>query len=162
MPRVDVFIPVVLALFVWLGGCVQIHAVDFPETESQTSNRTFVKAAQLARILESVTPIQMMVVQHHQYTGAYPSSLDEIGLKREDMSSGLYIEDLELDQNGNILIEASTEIGEGIYVNLEHEETMGGLQTVWRCKTNLEKSALVSLPNCTHEQDVRKPVPVEP
>jgi len=116
------------------------------------------KTAQLAQILQSVTPIQMMVVQHYQYQGTYPSSLDELGLERKEMSSGLYIRDMELDEDGNILIEASSEIGNDIFVNLEHEETMGGLQTVWRCKTNLEKSALVGLPGCTHEQEVRRPI----
>ena len=157
MTLLRVFNSIAVALIFSLVGCAQIHAVDLPP-ESQVSNRTFVKTAQLARILQSVTPIQMMVSQHYQYQGTYPSSLDELGLERTDMSSGQFIEDLELDEDGNILIEASAEIGEGIYVNLEHEETMGGLQTVWRCKTNLEKSALVSLPSCTHEEDVRQPM----
>jgi len=158
MTLARVFIPIVLVLIVLSAGCVQIYAVEFPETGSQVSNRAFVKTAKLAGILQSVTPIKMMVLQHYQYEGKYPSSLEELGLKRADMSSGQYIADLELDRDGNILIEASAEIGKGIFVNLDHEEAMGGLQTVWRCRTNLEKSALVGLPGCTHEEDVRKPM----
>lgn len=152
--------PIALVLIVSLAGCVQINAVNYPEPAAQTSNRMFVQTAQLAQILASVSPIQNRILQHYQYEGRYPSSLEELGLDRADMSSGQYIQDLELDAHGNILIEAGAELGEGIFVNLEHEETMGGLQTVWRCKTNLDEAALAGLPGCTHLEDVRKPVPV--
>jgi len=155
MIRVRLFLVKTLVLIILLTGCIQIQAVDTPEPAAQASNRMFVQASQLAQILSSVTPIQMMVLQYYQYEGRYPSSLDEIGLNRADMATGQYIDDLELDQDGNILIAASAELGEDIFVNLEHEETMGGLQTVWKCKTNLNKSALVSLPACTYLEDIR-------
>lgn len=51
-----------------------------------------------------------------------------------------YIEDLDLDAYGNILIEVSAEFGEGIFVNLEHEETMSGLQTVWKMQNQSRRN----------------------
>ena len=164
MPRFSLcvhhaLVSITITLVVASAGCVQIDTVNYPPPQAQTSNRSFVQAARLAGVLQSVTPIQVMVVEYYQYQGRYPASLEQLGLNRADMASGQYIDDLELDQNGNILVETSAEVGEGILVNLVHEETMGGLQTVWNCITNLDASALTGVPGCTHTQDVRKPPP---
>ena len=56
------------------------------------------------------------------------------------------------------MILAAKELGENIYITLEHEELMDGLQIAWKCKTNIEKSVLGHVQACTYisMSDIRK------
>ncbi len=103
--------------------------------------RPYVQASKVASILSSITPVRMMVMEFQMQEGVYPSSLDDIGLDREEMR-GQYIDDLTLDPDGTIFVRADESLGSNVYLVLSPRETMGGLNTEWHCVVNVRLKTL--------------------
>ncbi|KHD09619.1 hypothetical protein PN36_33715 [Candidatus Thiomargarita nelsonii] len=113
------------------------------ESNSVTPNyNVFFKKSVFAQVLASMSAIKPLVMEYYSMTGKYPSTFEEIGLKRTDMSSGKYIDDMVIGKKGELIVKPSQELGDGVIIALVPKETMGGMSMEWDCETSYSDSIL--------------------
>jgi len=100
----------------------------------------FFKQSVFAQVLASISPIKILMIEYYYMTGKYPSTFEEIGLKRTDMSSGKYIDDMVIGEKGALIVKPTQELGDGVIIALIPKETMGGMSMEWDCETSYSDS----------------------
>lgn len=99
----------------------------------------YIQRAAVAQVIASLSMIKVMLMEHYLSTGKYPENIEILGLKKEEMNDGRYIEQVGLLRNGIILAKLSGFFGVGKLLALVPESIMGGTQVRWQCVSNIEK-----------------------
>jgi hypothetical protein len=94
--------------------------------------------AKTANIMSLLTPIRMRVAQHHSFEGAWPTSLEQLGFKVDEMSDGENIERVVLGKNGEVRALLTPAFGRNRYLGLRPKSVMGGPSLRWQCYTKLD------------------------
>lgn len=126
-----------------------LHHRHYAGKETPPDYEGALRAAQLAGVLQSLTPLKIMLTEHYQVTGQWPASVEELGLE-PDRLHGRGIEKIQILPGGAIRARLSAEFGPGMTLDLLPAEQMDGLSMRWNCRTNLpgEMTASLAGMNC--------------
>ena len=111
-------------------------------------NRRYVQMAYMASALMLVIPIKMRIMEYYQYSGIWPSSFEQLGLKKSEMSDGDLIDRVELGMEGEVTVLLGKKFGAKKYYKIHPEFIMGGTNIRWRCVTNMLKSDMPQGMSC--------------
>lgn len=117
----------------------------------------YVRTAQITQVYSLLQPLKMTLTQHYMMNGEWPSSLEQVNLKPEEMTDGQYLDKVRLGRNGNIFAYLSDTFGKDKYLSLTPKSIMGGMQTRWDCTTNLSTKGLQQLSNikCSENRNLK-------
>lgn len=127
-------------------------AID-PQGVMPTHNR-YVKMSMFAQLFATVSPVRMQILSHYTMVGEFPSTLEDMGLKRAEMSTGRYISDVMIGEKGQLFVKASRELGENAILSITPKITMGGMSMEWHCVTNVD---VVDGRMCTYQEGLPSP-----
>ncbi len=127
------------------------HGMPVDSTTADYSG--YVRAAQLAEVYSLLMPIKMTMTEYYMLNGEWPSSLDQINLKAEEMTDGRYLEKVRLGDDGRIYAYLSETFGKNRLLSLAPKSIMGGTQTRWECSTNVNIKGSMGLRSLQCEQD---------
>jgi hypothetical protein len=113
----------------------------------------YVLSAKFAQVFTLVLPIRMMAEQEHAMRGQWPTSLEQIGLKKNETSDGRYIDEVRLGENGAVIVLLSKEFGQKRILKLAPKSIMGGMHIRWQCATNLLVKTINALSSFNCETD---------
>lgn len=121
-----------------------LHHRHYARSETPPDYERAIRAAQLAGVLQNLTPLKIMLTEHYQVTGEWPASVEELGLE-PDRLHARGIEKIELLPDGGIRAHLSADFGAGRTLDLVPAEQMDGLSMRWNCRTNLPGELTASL-----------------
>lgn len=131
--------------------------VTVPVINTTADYSVYMRAAQLAQVLALLQPLKITMSQYYAMNGEWPSSLEQINLKPEQMTDGQYLDSVGLGDNGRIIAFLSAVFGRDRILSLEPKSVMGGMHTRWDCVTNLNMKTYQGLSGleCTQRQHIR-------
>jgi len=129
-----------------------------PPTNMPVDNTTadysgYVRTAQLTEVYSLLMPIKMTMTEYYMLNGEWPSSLEQINLKPDDMTDGQYLDKVRLGDNGRILAFLSHTFGKNKLLSLAPKSIMGGMQTRWECTTNVNLKGTMGLSTLKCKED---------
>lgn len=130
-----------------------LHRRHYNQQATPPDYERFARAAQLANVVQTLTPLRIMLMEHYQYNGEWPDSVEALGLE-PDRLHARGIEKVELLTGGGIRAHLSADFGAGRTLDLVPTEEMDGLSMRWDCRTNLPgelTTTMVGL-NCRSRQ----------
>ena len=135
---------------------VQAPPPPVPVTNTTADYSGYMRAAQLAQVYALLQPLKITMTQYYSMYGEWPSSLEKINLKPEQMTDGQYLDKVRLGDNGKIIAFLSDIFGRDRVLSLEPKSVMGGMNTRWDCVTNLNMKTFQGLTNvkCTQQQQM--------
>ncbi len=113
-----------------------------------TSQHDYVKAAELAQVLNSVSFLRAAAMQYYLETGAFARSIDELGFASREMTDGEYIDAVNINADGVIIATLSDRFGDGQHLALVPRVVMGGTQVKWACETTLGATVVALISSC--------------
>lgn len=116
-------------------------------------NSRYIMVAKFGQAYALISPIRMMTMQQYSMTGHWPTTIEQIGMSKDDTSDGQYIDDLRLGNEGEIVALLSKEFGDRRVLKISPESVMGGLNIRWQCVTNLPVTQINTLSNFNCKQD---------
>ena len=103
-----------------------------------TSNA--VNKTHFANVLAKVSPLKTLVVEHYASHGEWPANAHAIGLEPSSLTSESYIDAIEFDVDGTIIVSVNEErFSHSGVILLKPQQSMGGLNIEWTCLTDLDK-----------------------
>ncbi len=96
------------------------------------------QAALFTQAVSVISPFKMMLTEFYYMEGEYPDSLQQIGLKPEDMNTSSHISDLTIGANGEIYAQGNEELGLDTIIMLKPKLALGGFSREWECITNIK------------------------
>ena len=124
-----------------------------PVSSTTADYSGYMRAAQLANVYSMLQPLKIRMTEYYMMNGEWPASLTDIRLEPEEMTDGQYLEKVRLGENGQILAYLSDTFGKGKRLSLSPQSIMGGMQTRWVCRTNVNTDALTGLSNLNCRED---------
>lgn len=118
-----------------------------PEAASPV-NRSYVQKANMANALVLVNPIKMSMLEYYQYSGSWPSSFEQLGLKESEMSDGDLIDRVVLGKDGEVKVMLGKKFGVKKYYKINPEFIMGGMNMKWICVTNMPRNEVPQGMSC--------------
>lgn len=128
-----------------------------PVTNTTADYSGYLRTAQLTEVYSLLTPLKLTMTEYYMMNGEWPSSLEQIRLKPEDMTDGQYLDKVRLGNNGKIYAYLSKTFGKNKILSLAPRSIMGGMQTRWDCSTNIDTSGLMGLGTlkCSEDRNLR-------
>ena len=126
---------------------------NMPVDNTSADYSGYVRAAQLTEVYSLLMPIKMTMTEYYMLNGAWPSSLEQINLRPEEMTDGQYLEKVRLGDDGRILAYLSSTFGKNKLLSLAPKSIMGGMQTRWECTTNVVLKGTMGLSSLKCKQD---------
>lgn len=102
----------------------------------------FMRKAQLAQVMVLISPIKLTMTDYYMQNGEWPSSLQDLRLKPNDMNDGQYVEGVQLYKGGRLVTRLGKPFGQQRYLELIPKNIMGGMATRWDCNTNVDLSGM--------------------
>lgn len=130
---------------------------SMPVMNTSPDYSNYVRTAQITQVYSLLQPLKITMTQHYMMNGEWPSSLEQINLKPEEMTDGQYLDKVRLGRNGNIFAYLSDTFGKNKYLSLTPKSIMGGMQTRWDCTTNINTKSLQQLSNiqCSENKNLK-------
>lgn len=113
-----------------------LHHRHYNRQAAARDDERFARAARLAQVVQTLTPLRITLMEHFQYNGEWPASIEDLGLDPNRLHAR-GIEKVELLPGGGIRAHLSAEFGAGRTLDLIPAEEMDGLSMRWNCRTNL-------------------------
>lgn len=124
-----------------------------PVANTTPDYTSYLRTAQLSQVYALLQPVKITMTEYYMMHGKWPSRLEDIKLKPEEMTDGQYLEKVRLGDNGQILAYLSDTFGKDKRLSLTPKSIMGGMQTRWDCTTNLNTNKLHGLINSNCSED---------
>jgi hypothetical protein len=128
-----------------------------PVSNTTADYSGYMRAAQLTEVYSLLMPIKISMTEYYMTTGEWPSSLQDIRLKPEEMNDGRYLEKVRLGKDGQIYAFLSNTFGKNKLLSLKPRSIMGGTQTRWECFTNVNTKGIPTLSNnlCSEDSSLK-------
>lgn len=98
-----------------------------------------VKKTHFANVLVKASPLKTMVVEYYMSEGEWPVSASTLGLEVSSLTSESYIDAIEFEVDGTIVISVSEEkFSEPGVILLKPTQVMSGLNIEWTCLTDVD------------------------
>lgn len=95
---------------------------------------------------------RLEVASYHAEHGRFPTSIEELGHRREDMRTSSHFRDLRIGEEGTILIQGNEGAGADTVIALRPRMALGGMTMEWDCFVNVETGSALS---CEYEPQLR-------
>ncbi len=114
----------------------------------------FETAAELAQIIQAMTPFTMMTLEYEMDRGSKAENLEELGINRSELTGSRAIQDLNIGEDGAVYALATEHIGTNVIVRIENISVLAGTSFERRCSVNIKATRIDS---CTYDPTLKFP-----
>jgi hypothetical protein len=101
----------------------------------------FLFRSRFSNILNSLTPLRMLITQYYMERREWPKSLDDLGFEPQSMHSS-QIEQVRIMKHGKIVAALKPRLGANKYLILNPRPALGETQIEWQCWSNFPRLLL--------------------
>ncbi len=107
-----------------------------PQTSVPVTRKDYLRAL-FANSFALVAPLRGRIIEHYSFSGSWPTSMEELGLSKGQMTDGETITSVGVESNGALRVRLNEIFGKNKEYVLFPESIMGGTSFKFHCLTNV-------------------------